>query len=137
MLPVVTVTLPSSLAHAQNGRLPLAQLGAVSFVGSGHGSLHPLAVRAWNALTVACIADTKAQLTVTSIADAYRNYALQEQVFRQRYRPNYNPLTCTRTDSRLWGGRVWWKLKNVAPVASPGTSNHGWAIAAEIGRAHV
>lgn len=133
MLPVYPVVMPSSLKTAQNGRLTMVNLKSVPFAGIGFGGLHPLAARAWSALTVACIAETKAQLTVVSVADAYRNIALQERVFLQRYRPNYNPLTCVRTDSRRWGGRVWWKLRNVAPVASPGESNHGWGLAVDVG----
>ena len=133
VLPIYPITMPTSLKGAQNGRLTMVNLKSVPFSGSGYGALHPLAARAWLALTVACIAETKAQLTAVSIADAYRNYALQEQVFRQRYRPNWNPLTCTRESPRRWGGRVWWKLKRVAPVAAPGESNHGWGLAVDVG----
>lgn len=130
--PVYPVVKPMSLVGVPNGMLTLQNLASTPFAGVGYGSLHPLAKRAWQAMTVACLAKTKVQLTVTSVADAYRTYALQEQVFRQRYRQTYNPLICTRSESRVWNGTRWWKLKNVAPVATPGTSNHGWALAVDV-----
>lgn len=59
--------------------------------------------------------------TLTSAGDAYRSYAIQERIFRQRYTPD----RVTGIDPRWWAGRLWWRLPGVAAAAVPGTSNHG------------
>ena len=131
IVPVVAVTLPSDLTKQQNGKLVPCSLSGVYFNGVGHGSLHKNTARAWNALAVAAYAATGVSITIASTADAYRSYDQQETVFRNRYRRVYNPLTCTLDSKRVWNGVTWYKLRNVAPVASPGTSNHGWALAVD------
>lgn len=128
---IAPVTLPSDLKNQNNGKLQSCSLSPVYFHGVGHASLHTLAARAWNAMTVVAFAETKAHMTVTSTADAYRSYDQQQTVFLQRYRSVYNPLTCTLDSSRVWQGKKWYKLKKVAPVATPGTSNHGWGLAVD------
>jgi hypothetical protein len=71
------------------------------------------------------------------ITDGYRPYATQERIFRERYTPSYNPLTCT-LQSKLWDGNGdgvaerWWKRRGVATAAVPGTSNHGWGLAIDV-----
>ena len=112
----------------QNGRLGPCDLTPVFLAGVGQGSLHPFAARAWSALSVSCVAATGATLTATSVADTYRSYAQQESVFRQRMLPVYDPLRCTTT-TRTWNGKRWWLRRGMAPVATPGTSNHGFGIA--------
>jgi len=130
MLPVTAVKKPADLANQQNGKLTPCVLAPVMFAGVGHSSLHPLAARAWDALVIACHNETGVSLTATSTADAYRSYVSQESLFRRRYRDSYNPLTCS-TDFKLWNGVKWWKLRNVAMAAVPGTSNHGWGLAVD------
>jgi hypothetical protein len=42
--------------------------------------------------------------------------------------PNPNTTDTTRT----YLGKKWYMKKGVAPMASPGTSNHGWGLAVDI-----
>jgi hypothetical protein len=67
---------------------------------------------------------------VTSAADAYRAYAIQERIFRQRYTPN-GP-TAVDGAGKAWQGQRWYRLPIYAAAATPGTSNHGWGVACDI-----
>ena len=129
MIEYIPVTMPSTLHGVQNGRLPFTLLTPVYFPGVGHLSLHPLAARAWNAMAVVCYAETGIKLSTTG---TYRSYAAQEQLFLQRMSPIYNPITCSLT-TRRWNGKTWWLKRRQAPVATPGTSNHGWGLAIDTG----
>lgn len=130
-LPIITVVRPADLADQKNGELGPCSLESIYFVGAGHASLHKATARAWNALAVACLKATGKKLTVTSVADAYRSLQQQTDVFIARYRKVYNPLTCTLEHQRVWNGVRYYKLRNVAPVAVPATSNHGWGLAVD------
>jgi len=121
----IPVVMPADLRNVQNGKLPFTLLTPVYFPGVGHLSLHPQAARAWNAMAVVCFAETGVKLSTTG---TYRSYDAQVQVFNQRMSPVYNPITCTTT-TRTWNGKRYWLKRNCSPVAVPGTSNHGWAIA--------
>jgi hypothetical protein len=112
----------------QNGRLGPCDLSSVFLAGIGQGSLHPFTARAWTAISIVCAAETRATLTATSVADTYRSYGQQEAVFLARMLPRYDPVRCTRI-SRVWNGETWWLRRGMAPVATPGTSNHGYGIA--------
>lgn len=112
----------------QNGNLGPCDLQSVFLAGVGNGALHPYTARAWTAMSLVCAAETKATLTATSVADTYRSYAQQEAVFRQRMLPIYDPVRCTTT-TRIWNGKKWWLRRRMSPVATPGTSNHGFGIA--------
>jgi hypothetical protein len=121
------MTLPSGLPLDRNGKLYPSELTRVEFVGRGFGDVHILAARAWNCLVLMCKLETGMTLTVTSTADAYRRYWIQEYVFRDRYRTPWSPI-CT-WQSKLWNGVRWFKRLGVAMAATPGTSNHGWGLA--------
>lgn len=131
-LPVITVVKPADLATQKNGELGPCSLTSIYFVGAGYASLHPQPARSWNALVAACLRDTGRKLSVTSVADAYRSLQQQTDVFLRRYMTPYNPLYCTLSDSRTWNGVKYYKRYNVAPVAVPGTSNHGWGLAVDV-----
>jgi len=125
--PIVSVKMPSSLAGQQNGKLPSNLLVKPGFPGRPLGQMHPLASQAWLALA----RDVKAQfnevLTVTSTGDAYRNYNHQVTTFTTRY-------TTTRLPGRptkIWNGVTYWQKPGTAMAAVPGTSNHGWGLAAD------
>ena len=89
MIEFPPVEMPSDLAGVANGRLGPCNLTTVFFVGVGHLSMHPLAARAWNAMTAICKAETKADLSTTG---TYRSFDAQLQLFNQRYTPTYLPL---------------------------------------------
>jgi len=131
MITVMPCTIPPSI-KGSNGKLTACQLTSVYFPGKGHGSLYPTAARSWAAMVLECKAQTGALLTVTSLNDAYRAIELQTSVFLARYTPTYLPVRNVLTSKRTYQGAVWYKRANVAPVASPGTSNHGYGLAADI-----
>ena len=114
-----------------NGKLSPCQLAPVFFPGVGMIGVYPAAKRAWDMFAAVCHADTGLKLTITSAADAYRSYDRQVAAFNKRMSPSYNPLTCTTT-TRTWNGTKYWLRRGFAPVATPGTSNHGFGIAFDI-----
>jgi D-alanyl-D-alanine carboxypeptidase-like protein len=125
-LPVHPVTLPADLVGADNGRLPDALL--VPFTAAGQTTFayaHRTALRSFEALRGECLRATGRVLTITSVADAYRSFDRQLATFLARY-------TTTELEGRptkTYDGRIWWQLPGTAMAASPGTSNHGKAIA--------
>lgn len=137
-LPVLRVTMPPDLVSASNGRLGPELLTDIAFPGrpSG-GQLHFQAARAWWALAAACLTATGVVLTVTSIADAYRNYSRQLSTFLTRYEPvSYATYLITSSSRRkrfVYGGHTYWRLRpGMAQAAVPGTSNHGWGLALDV-----
>lgn len=130
--PVAAVIKPNLV----NGRIPLSQLTQVTLPGTQRACyLYDPAARALDALAAAVFARFGVTLTGSTPApgDCYRSYDQQLAVFNQRYRPTYNPFTCTIADARTGpDGTRWYKLRGVAAVASPGTSNHGLGIAIDL-----
>lgn len=128
--------LPSSLKGKRNGELPDSLLTRLPAPGKGRMEL--TAARAFVAMQAAFKADTGRELGVTSAADSYRSRANQIGAFMRRYRPVYNPLTCTLAEGRLGpDGKRWFKLRGVAALAGfdkDGNvrSLHGWGIAADL-----
>jgi LAS superfamily LD-carboxypeptidase LdcB len=128
--PVVAVKMPADLSGFRNGRLGPCHLVPVTLAQQGVGSLHHLAARAWRALIIAAHVDGHT-LTATSIADLYRSFDQQERTFFARMTKPYNPYTCTTT-TRRYQGETYWLRRGMAPVATPGTSNHGWGLAVDV-----
>lgn len=122
------VTYPTGIDFASNGLLRPDQLRTSMAPGHGFIQLHPFASRAFDVLQFNCWMETGQQLTVVSMADAYRNRQRQEITFRQRYTPTYNPLV-NLTATKFWNGQTWWQRRGTAMAATPGTSNHGWGLA--------
>lgn len=123
----IPVQRPANLDGKLNGRLPVTVLQSVYFPGYGHRSVHTNAARAWNAFALKFHLATGKTLTVTP-GGAYRTYDAQLAAFNTRMSSWYNPLTCT-TITRTWNGKTYWLKRGYAPVAVPGTSNHGWGLA--------
>lgn len=129
-LSVIPVVKPADLANSQNGKLFPSQLGVINLPGVGAGTLHPLAVRAFNCLFLMAKLETGQTITAVSNADDYRSYEMQLRVFMERYTPGYLPWRNTTADRRLGPDGTWWfKRIGKSPVASPGQSNHGWGLA--------
>lgn len=128
MIEYVPVSKPFDLVGVENGRLPFTLLTPVYFPGVGHLSLHHQAARAFNALGVACFAETGHKLTTTG---CYRSYDQQVQLFMQRMSPVWNPVTCTTT-TRTWNGKRYWLKRRCAPCAVPGTSTHGLGLGNDV-----
>lgn len=111
----------------ENGRLDPSGLKALS-VG---GRLTPGAADAFEQLRTAG-SRAGVTVTITSAADAYRLYEIQERIFTDRYQTAYAEYAPGKVDRRLWQGRPWFRRKGTAAAAVPGTSNHGWALAVDI-----
>jgi LAS superfamily LD-carboxypeptidase LdcB len=126
--PVRAVTQPAALEGQSNGRLDPGILKATP--GQAGGPLVELvepATRAWRALTAAAL-EAGHVLKISGPSSAYRTYAMQEYIFRQRY-----TTTPNGTRPRRWEGQLWYKKPGVAAAAVPGTSNHGWGLAVDVG----
>lgn len=97
-----------------NGQIPLNKLTAIK----PHGWLMADAADSYNRLR-----KKLPWLQPTSAGDAYRNYERQENVFKQRYKPQQignGPFN----DVRWWRGVRYVRVTGAA-AAVPGTSNHG------------
>jgi len=125
--PVLPVVLPSSLSGAVNGRLSAGVLEVLGCPGRKGARAHPLAAAAFRSLSAAVLGVSGEVLTVTSNADAYRSYEVQELTFRARY-----TLEVMLRPSKIWDGRRWFQRPGVAMSAVPGTSNHGWGLAFDV-----
>lgn len=122
-LPVRKFVLPQGLKGQENGKLSPDLLVAIR----PSGFLYKTAAASYHAMKKAAKDDGIA-LKPTSAFDAYRPYSVQEAVFLQRYTKTPLPGRPTRT----WNGATWYLKPGLAPLASPGTSNHGWACACDI-----
>ena len=63
------------------------------------------------------------------LTDSYRPYAVQERIFRERYRVLWSG-SGPYGDVRYWQGVRWVRVTG-ASAAVPGTSNHGWGKAVD------
>ena len=122
-LPVVKVRFPVGLLKQKNGQLDPKVLRAIR----PSGKLYRTTAIAYDAMKRAAKAEN-IFLKPTSTFDSYRPYTVQEAVFRQRYQ--LEPLKGRPV--RRWEGRLWYLKPGLAPVAAPGTSNHGWGLAVDI-----
>lgn len=137
MLPVLQVTRPANLVNATNGRLGADLLVDVKFPGRGTAKVHFQTARCWWALSSDCNKATGATLTITSLGDAYRTFEMQLRGFLSRYTPvSYAAYLATPSARRrvfAYNGHKYWRLRDgMAPMATPGTSNHGWALALDV-----
>lgn len=67
------------------------------------------------------------------LTGAWRSYATQEALFRDRYRAgNHAGKPGFTTDVRYWQGSPWTRRAGTAAAAVPGTSNHGGGVAVDV-----
>lgn len=128
-LPVMPVKMPAAVTGYQNGRLPDSLL--VVLPGRAGGPkirLGVSAARCWAALE-ATAARAGHVLKATSYNDSYRDYSAQVATFTSRYTTEY----LAGRPWRMWQGVRWYQKPNTAVAAVPGTSNHGWALAVDVG----
>jgi len=124
---VTDLKLPAVLKGAENGRLPVSVLVDIS----GGGKLVSPAARAWEAMHDAAMSGVGTKpFKPTSSADAYRSFPQQLAGFMARFLDAPGPNTTTTTRTHL--GKKWYLKKGMAPMATPGTSNHGWGLAVDI-----
>jgi LAS superfamily LD-carboxypeptidase LdcB len=121
------VRMPASLAGQSNGKIAADRL--VDTPGQAGGPTVRMcrpAYRAWRAMEAAARSAGHI-LKTTSFYDSYRPFSVQDSIFRTRYR-------IVGWDSGLWYDGNWWVIKaGYAVAAVPGTSNHGWALALDLG----
>jgi len=135
MITVQPVTLPTAQGTLVNGKLNACQVRPVYFPKHGHLSLGVMTAPNWEALTTVCTAATGFVLTCSSAADAYRDFDRQYRGFFVRYVATFDSTTCYgKNDSRnrTFEGKKYYLLKGFSPMAAPGTSNHGLAIAVDV-----
>lgn len=111
------------MAYA-NGTIPTSELTPIPARHHTHGTTAYLrADAAAGFLRLAAAFQAKFGRTLMAMS-FYRPLADQERIFKSRYvvRPGGKRLAST---DRGWQGKMW-KLVGSAPVAPPGTSNHGW-----------
>lgn len=127
-----TIVKSTKLAGQQNGKLPdsiLVTIAPLSGVGGANVRLIEPASRGFKALRGEG-AKLGHMFKPTSAFDSYRPYAVQLSTFTSRYsktRPAGSP------GSKVWNGVRWYQKPGTAMAAVPGTSNHGWAAAVDVG----
>lgn len=116
----------------RNGRIDVATLAPVR--GFPGAYLRSDVEASWFALCNDVQATYGWRPTLTSAADAYRPYSVQERIFRQRY----TTAKVTGIDPRGWDSdgngfvETWWRWPVYAAAAVPGTSNHGLATTVDV-----
>lgn len=120
---IVPVVLPKDLKGVEPGKLPANLLRPVK----GGGKMHWLAAAAWDAMVTKAKADG-VELKPTSAGDTYREYDLQRRGFLQRYQnapiPGVKP--------KDFEGKKWYLKKGMAPLATPGKSQHNLGLAVDV-----
>lgn len=136
LLAVHPVQMPPGLDGQKNGRLSVCSLRSVVFPYWGAASLYPTVADAAEMLMLAAKLETGQVMTCTSPADVYRTYQRQLDVFLDRAAPvTYAEWLAAEPWRRrvfAYDGELYWLFhEGVSPVAVPGTSNHGWALAVD------
>lgn len=120
---IVPVVMPKDLKGIEAGKLPAHLLVPCA----GGGKLHWLCAAAWNAMVEKAKSEGL-ELKPTSAGDTYRDYESQKRGFLSRYTLENNGSKTTRT----FEGKTWYLKPGVAPMATPGKSNHNWGLAVDV-----
>ena len=118
-LPIAKLVMPKDLKGCQNGKLPATLLRRIA----PSGRMHHHAAISWAILRELA---AKEGLDLVHVGD-YRPYEQQLALFKSRMKPFPNAKKPTQV-VRTFNKKKWY-LHNGAPVATPGTSNHGWGLA--------
>lgn len=125
--PKKQVILPSDMVNVQNGKLPDSLLVEVI---PRHGwKMHHKAARAYEAMRKAA---KQEGFYFSFSGNPYRTYDEQVALLLQRFTNTFDPSRNDPNVTRTYNGQTWYMLKGMAPVASPGTSNHGWGLAVDL-----
>lgn len=120
---IVPVKLPADLKGVEPGKLPANLLRAVP----GGGKMHWIAACAWSAMVEKAKAEG-VELKPTSAGDTYREYDLQRRGFLQRYQNA--PIAGVKPKD--FEGKKWYLKKGMAPLATPGKSQHNLGLAVDV-----
>lgn len=118
------------MAYA-NGRIPTSALSSIPARNFSHpypGLLRADAAASFHRLAAAFEAEFGKPLRTISV---YRPIERQVEIFLERYKPRSRNVRLAKTD-RAYNGRIYHLAPGRAPVAAPGRSNHGLALAADI-----
>ena len=118
-LPICKLVMPKDLKKTVNGKLPATLLRRIE----PSGRMHHSAALSWAVLRELARAEG---LDLVHVGD-YRPYDQQLALFHSRMKLYPNAKTSKQT-VRTFNGKKWY-LHVGAPVATPGTSNHGWCLA--------
>lgn len=128
MLPTRPIERSSDLVGLTNGKIPADRLVVIPSLSGGPDiRLLPHAARAFVAMRAAARAAGH-DLDAGS-GGSFRSYDDQVRIFRERY----TTTPRANTDVKVWNGAKWYRKAGVATAAAPGTSNHGWAQAIDLG----
>lgn len=122
MYPSKRFVRPKELQNVTNGMLPAHLLSNVK----PFGQLYWKAGAAWSAM----LAAAKKDGLEFSHVGMYRSLAEQEKLFKARY--SKKPTGRKPEILRAYKGETWYLRKGMAPAATPGRSNHGFACAVDI-----
>jgi D-alanyl-D-alanine carboxypeptidase len=117
--PVKRVVIPNRLKKHGNGFVPEHLLSKTN----AGGLMYRTAASALNRMYV----DALQHGVILKSVGAYRSYERQEELFLQRF-TLIKKLAKRPLVRRRWKNKIWY-LHHLAPVAVPGTSNHGWGLA--------
>ena len=118
-LPVAKMVLPQDLKGCENGKLPKSLLRRIA----PSGQMHHYAATSWMMLRELA---AKEGLDLVHVGD-YRPYEQQVALFMSRMKRFPDAKRNVQVTRTLNGEK--WFLHVGAPVATPGTSNHGWGLA--------
>lgn len=120
---IVAIRMPEDLKGVTPGKLPTHLLRSVK----GGGRLHWIAACAWEAMVEKAKADGIV-LKPTSTGDLYRDYDSQRRGFLQRYQNE--PIQGVKP--KEFEGKKWYLKRGLAPLATPGKSNHNLGLAVDV-----
>lgn len=123
------LTLPKDLTGIPNGSVPKTLLSQVQMPNASF-QMHHTAARSWHAMSVVCYAATKQWLAASGVG---RTFQVQHDEFFRRYTPTYLPGRNVLTSQRTYQGKRYYLRRGMFPCATPGTSNHGWWVAVDLG----
>jgi D-alanyl-D-alanine dipeptidase len=113
------MVLPQDLKGCENGKLPKSLLRPIA----PSGQMHHYAATSWAMLRGLAAEEG---LDLVHVGD-YRPYAQQVALFMSRMK-RFPDAKKNVQVTRIFNGEKWF-LHVGAPVATPGTSNHGWGLA--------
>lgn len=127
--PVHNVVRPALLKGRSNGQLSDSDLITTPGLAGGPAiRLVAPAAAAWVALSAAALAAGHT-LKSSGFHDSYRPFDVQKDLFTTRF----TKTELSGRPHRKWQGATWFLKHGEALAAVPGTSNHGWGLAVDVG----
>lgn len=121
--PAKSLIIPTEVKLYKNGLLPSGRLKPVKCGGQMYA---PVAVWFDKMYDAALAAGFKFRNV-----GAFRSFQSQLTLFKSRY--SDAPTDRVPKVTRHYEGKTWYLNKGMSPSATPGTSNHGWGLAMDLG----